>query len=72
MNILGAFIIYQIIWWVVFMAVLPVDIKVEENPQVGFATSAPVKPNIKKKIILATKITTVLWIISCAAIITLT
>ncbi len=50
------------------MAVLPLGIKVEENPQTGFATSAPIKPNLKKKIILTTKITTILWIIVCAVI----
>lgn len=50
------------------MAVLPLGIKVEENSQAGFATSAPVKPNLKKKVILTTKITTILWIIVYAVI----
>lgn len=68
MNIVSAFIVYQIIWWVVFMAVLPIGVQIEESPQPGFATSAPVKPNLKKKIILTTKITTVLWIIVCIVI----
>lgn len=68
MNILSAFIVYQTIWWVVFMTVLPLGVKVEENPKPGFATSAPVKPNLKKKVILTTKITTILWIIACAVI----
>ena len=68
MNILSAFIVYQTIWWVVFMTVLPLGIKVEKKPQAGFATSAPVKPNLKKKVVLTTKITTILWIIACAVI----
>ncbi|MBY0282148.1 MAG: DUF1467 family protein [Alphaproteobacteria bacterium] len=68
MNLVSVFIVYQMIWWVVFMAVLPLGVKIEESTTPGFATSAPVKPNIKKKIILTTKITTILWIISCAVI----
>ncbi|MBY0462007.1 MAG: DUF1467 family protein [Alphaproteobacteria bacterium] len=68
MNIVSAFIVYQIIWWVVFMAVLPLGVKTEEFTQPGFAASAPIKPNLKKKVILTTKITTILWIISCAVI----
>lgn len=68
MNIVSSFIVYQMIWWVVFMAVLPIGVKVDETPQTGFATSAPNKPNLKKKIILTTKITTVLWLIACAVI----
>ena len=68
MNIVSVFIVYQIIWWVIFMAVLPLGVKIDENPPAGFATSAPVKPNLKKKVILTTKITTILWIIACAVI----
>ena len=50
------------------MAVLPIGVQVDENPEKGFATSAPVKPEIRKKVILTTKISAVLWIIAFVAI----
>ncbi len=64
MNIVTGFIVFQIIWWTVFMATLPIGVQVDETPEKGFATSAPVKPDLKKKAILTTKISAVLWVIA--------
>ncbi len=46
------------------MATLPLGVEVDEAAQKGFATSAPVKPQIKKKVILTTVISAVLWLIA--------
>ncbi len=64
MSITGLAIIYIIIWWIVFFAILPIDvdrIKIkkieEENP------GPPENPKMLKKFIYCTGITTILFII---------
>ncbi len=68
MNIFTGFVAFQVIWWTVFMAVLPMGVQVDENPEKGFATSAPIKPDIRKKVILTTKISAILWVIAFVVI----
>ncbi len=72
MNIAGAIVIFLIVWWVVFLAVLPRGVQGRwEGPEDGVKGAdpgAPVTPDIKKKAWLATKITFVIWAIICAII----
>lgn len=72
MNVAGAVVVFLLWWWVAFLAVLPRDIKgrweSEDDGVEGADPGAPVKPHIKKKMWLATKIAVVLWAISAAII----
>jgi predicted secreted protein len=49
MNIASFVITFIVLWWLVFLICLPINIKIEEKPQIGNATSAPSNPNIFAK-----------------------
>lgn len=72
MGVAGGVIIFLVWWWVVFLAVLPCSVRGRwESPDDGVKGAepgAPVRPDLQKKIFLATKITAVLWIITVFAI----
>ncbi|RPG95865.1 MAG: DUF1467 family protein [Candidatus Pelagibacter sp. TMED165] len=65
MGITGSLIIYIIIWWIVFFCILPVGIKSENKLFIqkieGNDLGAPKNPNIGKKFIITTFITSVLF-----------
>ena len=64
MSITGLAIIYIILWWVIFFAILPID--VERNKSIaieGEDPGSPENPKILKKFIYCTGITTILFII---------
>ena len=64
MSITGLAIIYIIIWWIVFFAILPID--VERNKSIiieGEDPGSPENPKMIKKFIYCTGITTFLFII---------
>ncbi|GJL94858.1 MAG: hypothetical protein DHS20C05_12630 [Hyphococcus sp.] len=72
MNPAGAIVIFLIWWWVVFLAVLPKGVEGrwegEDDGVKGADPGAPVKPELKSKAWLTTKITVVLWAITQAII----
>ena len=64
MSATGLAIIYIIIWWIVFFAILPIDvdrIKIERIE--GEDPGSPENPKILKKFIFCTGITTFLFTI---------
>ena len=64
MSVTGRAIIYIIIWWIIFFAILPIDvnrIKIEKIK--GEDPGSPENPKILKKFIYCTVITTVLFVI---------
>ena len=65
MGITGSIVIYVIIWWVVFFSALPIGIKHNEKPfknnLEGVDPGAPKNPNIFKKFLYTTLITTVIF-----------
>ena len=63
MNIFSAIVVYVLIWWMVFFCTLPFGIKNIEKPKGGAMPGAPVNPGLKRKLILTTAISTVIWII---------
>ena len=66
MNPVNAFLIYILFWWVTLFAVLPLGVRgqAEENDIVpGSEPGAPVKPDLKKKFIITTIVSLVLWAI---------
>ena len=64
MSITGLAIIYIIIWWIVFFAILPIDVDRKKLIKVeGEDAGSPENPKMIKKFIYCTVITTVLFII---------
>ena len=65
MGITGSIIVYVMIWWIIFFSVLPIGI--QSNKEVfkekieGMDPRAPKNPNIAKKFIITTLITTVIF-----------
>ena len=65
MGITGSIIVYVSIWWIVFFSVLPIGIKSENKAfrekLSGNDSGAPKNPQMIKKFIISTLITTVLF-----------
>ncbi len=66
MSITGSIVVYVIIWWIVFFSALPIGIKHNDrqfdNNLEGTDPGAPKNPNILKKFLYTTLITTVIFI----------
>ena len=64
MSPTGLAIIYIIIWWIVFFAILPIDVERKKIVKVdGEDPGSPEDPKMLKKFIYCTGITTVLFIL---------
>ncbi len=65
MSITGSIVMYVIIWWIVFFSALPVGIKHNDKPfnndLEGIDPGAPKNPNIFKKFLYTTLITSVIF-----------
>ena len=65
MSITGSIIVYVMIWWIIFFSVLPIGI--QSNKEVfkekieGMDPGAQKNPNIAKKFILTTLITSIIF-----------
>jgi len=63
MSLTGLAIIYIIIWWIVFFAILPIDVERQKSIKVdGEDPGSPENPKMLKKFIYCTVITTFLFI----------
>ena len=63
MSTTGLAIIYIIIWWIVFFAILPMDVERKKTIKVnGEDPGSPANPKMLKKFIYCTTITTILFI----------
>ena len=64
MSITGLAIIYIIIWWIVFFAILPIDVERKKLVKIeGEDPGSPENPKMIKKFIYCTVITTIFFII---------
>ena len=64
MSYTGLAIIYIIIWWVVFFAILPIDVNRQKPVKIeGEDPGYPENPKMLKKFIYCTGITTIIFII---------
>ena len=64
MSITGLAIIYIIIWWIVFFAILPIDVDRKKLIKIeGEDPGSPENPKMFKKFIYCSGITTILFII---------
>ena len=62
MSITRLAIIYIIIWWIVFFAILPIDVDRQKSIKIdGEDPGSPENPKMLKKFIYCTVITTVLF-----------
>ena len=71
MTITAAVVLYSVIWFLALFVALPIGERSQhEDGEVvpGTPASAPVDAMIKKKFVWVTIITTVLWAITCAII----
>lgn len=64
---LGSIIIFVLIWWVILFMVLPHGAtsyhEAGEETEAGNAPSAPMAPRLKRKALITTAITFVVWAI---------
>ena len=64
MSATGLAIIYIIIWWIVFFAILPIDVNRIKTVKIdGEDPGSPENPKMLKKFLHCTGITTVIFII---------
>ena len=64
MSFTGLAIIYIIIWWIVFFAILPIDVNRTKIVKIeGEDAGSPENPKMLKKFIYCTAITTILFIL---------
>ena len=64
MSYTGLAIIYIIIWWIVFFAILPIDVNREKAVKIdGEYPGSPENPKMLKKFIYCTGITTIIFMI---------
>ena len=64
MSVTGLAIIYVIIWWIVFFAILPIDVNRAKTVKIdGEDPGSPENPKMLKKFLYCTGITTVIFII---------
>ena len=64
MSITGLAVIYIIIWWIIFFAILPIDVNREKPIKIeGEDAGSPENPKMLKKFIYCTSITTIIFII---------
>ena len=60
----GLSIIYIIIWWIIFFAILPIDVNRVKTVKIeGEDPGSPENPKIFKKFIYCTGITSVIFVI---------
>ena len=64
MSITGSAILFIIIWWIVFFALLPIDVNREKPVKIdGEDAGSPENPKMLKKFIYCTGITSIIFII---------
>ena len=64
MSLTGLAIIYIMIWWIIFFAILPIDVNRQKTSEIiGEDPGSPENPKMLKKFVYCTGITTVIFII---------
>ena len=64
MSVTGLAILYIIIWWIIFFAILPMDVNRKKPFKIeGEDAGSPENPKMLKKFIYCTGITSIIFII---------
>ena len=62
MSLTGLAIIYIIIWWIIFFAILPIDVNRAKTAKIdGEDSGSPENPKMIKKFLYCTVISTVIF-----------
>ena len=64
MTIFNSIVLFLIIWWLILFIFLPIDISKQKKIELGNDPGAPENPKLKKKFVLTTFLTTIIWVIS--------
>ena len=54
--------VYLVIWWTILFTVLPLGVRMVENPGKGEDRGAPERPQLLRKAIITSIVAAVLWI----------
>ena len=68
MHWMSGVLLYVIVWWMVFFAVLPWGVRIPDKPEKGHADGAPERPMMLRKVLATTAIAAVLWLAAFALI----
>lgn len=63
-----AVVVYVIVWWVTFFAVLPLWVAPAEPNDPGYAAGAPQRPRLGLKAAVTTAAATVIWLVIYALV----
>ena len=64
MSVTGLAIIFIIIWWIIFFAILPIDVNRNKTVKIeGEDSGSPENPKMLKKFLYCTGLTTVIFVI---------
>ena len=63
MDIVSGIVVFILLWWWVFFMTLPFGVKTPDSVENGHATSAPEKPMLWRKAMIATMIASILFAI---------
>lgn len=61
MNIISGIIVFLLIWWTVLFTTLPLGVRQNEGDVHTGIKAAPDTPDMRKKLILTTGISLVIW-----------
>ena len=65
MSLTGLAILYIIIWWIIFFAILPIDVdRIKIKKIEGEDPGAPNNPQIFKKFLITTFVSVIIWFIT--------
>ena len=63
MSITGSLVVFVCLWWIIFFAILPIDVNREKKENIeGVDPGAPENPKLIKKLIYTTLITSIIFI----------
>ncbi len=69
MNWFTAFVLYVLIWWTALFAVLPLGTKPVAEPDSATGwRGAPEKPQLLRKLLITTAVTTLIWAVAVCLI----
>lgn len=61
MTLFTGFMVFAVVWWVVWFAVLPFGNRAPERAEPGHVESAPVRPRLGAKAAVTTAVAAVIW-----------
>ncbi len=71
MTITSAIVLLSVYWFIILFIILPINVTTqndERNIIEGTAPSSPVNPNLKRKFLITTLVSVILWIPTCLII----